>query len=372
MVKNNAKPQNKYYLLLWINYFFILLLLSANLSPFISPDVFWPISVLGLVMPAIILMNIFFLLLWIVLFRRYYFYSLIALMLSYSLILDHVQFNSSEPSTQEVLDNSVTILSYNVCNLSHNNTRISDKELRQKILEYTNGLKSDIICFQEFQTYPTYPINTVDIYKKGLGKKYVHSAPYLKKNIHKFLDLIVLYSKYSIVNAKDFYMDGKSYGFYVDMKIQNQIFRVFNLHLESNHLGKEDYQIFTEKDASFDDEKRNRIFGLLEKLKKYSLKRSKQVRIIKKEILRSPYPTLVAGDFNDTPASYTVQYVARGLTDAFREKGSGYSNTYNGNLPPMRIDYLLFDAKLKVNSYEVLEADLSDHFPILVNFSLNK
>ena len=370
MVKNKEKKQHRYFMLLWVNYFFILLLLLANLSPFIAPDIFWPISVLGLIMPAIILMNIFFLLMWIVLFKRYFFYSLMTLLLSYSIFLDHFQISGDKSSDIEPMANSVNILTYNVCNLSNNNAHISDKELRQEILDYTKNLNADIICFQEFQTYPTYPINTVDIYKKGLEKKYVHTTSYLNNNSHKFLDLLVLYSKYPIIDSKDFYLDGKAYGFYVDMKIQDQIFRVFNLHLESNHFGKKDYQIFTEKDASFDNEKRDRIFGLLEKLKKYSIKRSKQVRIIKREIQKSPYPTLVVGDFNDTPASYTFQYVSRDMIDAFRENGSGYSNTYNGNLPPMRIDYLLLDNSLKVNSYEVLDANLSDHFPVFVNFSI--
>ena len=370
MVEKKEKQQHRYFLFLWVNYFFILLLLLANLSPFIAPDIFWPISVLGLIMPAIILINIFFLLFWIVLFKRYFFYSLMVLMLSYSLFLDHFQVGGDDSVDIESTANSVNILTYNVCNLSNNNEHISDKELRKEILDYTNSLDADIICFQEFQTYPTYSINTVNIFEKGLEKAYVHTTPYLKNNKHKFLDLLVLYSNYPIINSKDFYLDGKTYGFYVDMKIQDHIFRVFNLHLESNHFEKKDYQIFTEKDASFDNEKRDRIFGLLEKLKKYSTKRSQQVRTIKQEILKSPYLTLVAGDFNDTPASYTFQYLSRGMTDAFREKGSGYSNTYNGNLPPMRIDYLLFDNSLKVNSYEVMEVDLSDHFPVFVNFSI--
>lgn len=371
MTKDSKKPVFKYYPFLWVNYFFIVLLLLSNLSPYVAPNIFWPISVLGLIAPAVMLINVFFLLLWIVLLKRYYFYSLMVLMLSYSLILDHFQINTTNVENSILPNESVSILSYNVCNLSHNNNHVSDKQLRKKILDYTNDLSADIICFQEFQTYPTYQINTVKDYKNGLGLKHVHTAQYLKNNTHKFLDLLVLYSRYPIVNSYDFYMDGKVYGFYVDLKIKGKTYRMFNLHLESNHFGIDDYQIFSEEDTNFDKDKRDRIFGLLDKIKKYSIKRSHQVRLIKKEILKSPYPVLVAGDFNDTPASYTYQYMSSDLLDAFREKGSGYSNTYNGDLPPMRIDYMLFDNLLKVNSYQVLEVDLSDHFPVMVNVTLD-
>jgi len=371
MTKDNKKSRFRYYPFLWINYFFIFLLLLANLSPYVAADVFWPISVLSLIAPAVILINSLFVLLWIIFLKRYYFYSLMVLLLSYSLILNHFQINTTNVESGISSDTSVSILTYNVCNLSHNNDHISDKDLRKKILDYSHGLAADIICFQEFQTYPTYRINTVKDYKKGLALKYVHTAQYLKHNTHKFLDLLVLYSKYPIINSYDFYMDGKLFGFYVDLNIKGKTYRMFNLHLESNHFEKNDYQIFSEKDTNFDKNKRNRISGLLEKLKKYSIKRSHQARLIKKEILKSPYPVLIAGDFNDTPASYTYQSISNGILDAFREKGSGYSNTYNGALPPMRIDYMLFDKLIKVNSYQVLEADLSDHFPVMVNVTLD-
>ena len=371
MTNTKAKSRYRFYPFLWINYVFIVLLLITNLTPFIAPDVFWPMTIMGLIFPAIVIINVLFFLFWLLLLKRYLFYSLLVLILSYSLIIDHFQF-SNKSDDGGIKTKLYRVLSYNGRNLSNNNHNRGDKIIRAQIMEYAASQDADIVCFQEFQTYPTRGVNTVKDYQHCLGLNHIYKSPYLLKNSHEFLDLLVLFSKYPILNTHDFYMDGKSYGFYADIKIDGNTIRVFNLHLESNHFNRNDYQIFTESDASFDAKKRNHVIGLLQKLKKYSIKRSYQSRTIKKEIENSPFPVIIMGDFNDTPASYTVQNISRGMKDAFKEKGIGYSNTYNGDLPPMRIDYLLFDKSFSIKDYQVLEADLSDHFPIIVNFGFKE
>lgn len=369
MTNKTEKPLFRFRPLLWINYIFIILLLLTNLSPVVAPDVFWPMTILGLGMPVLVLINAFFFLLWLVLFKRYLFYSLLAIILSYSIIGDHIRFNWDSQESSDAA--SIGIISFNARNLSNTNVNRGDKELRAQIMEYVATQPADIICFQEFQTYPTRGVNSVKNYQNRFNKKHVYTTQYLQHNTMEFVDLLVMFSKYPIKNSHDFYMDGKSYGFYVDLEIEGSIYRVFNLHLESNHFNLLDYQIFTETEAAFDAKKRNHVLWLLQKLKKYSVKRSYQARTIKTEIEKSPYQVIVVGDFNDTPASYTYQHISSGLTDAFHEKGLGYENTYNGNLPPMRIDYMLFDEAFTVINYHVLKPDFSDHFPLIVRFKLN-
>ena len=369
-----AKEAKKSYLhfrpFLWVNYVFIVLLLLTNLTPYVAPDIFWPFVLLSFSMPIIVLVNLLFFLMWLVLLKRYVYYSLLALILSYSIILNHVQFHFSDD--KQVNETALRLLSYNVRNLSNNNIHRSNKEIRAQIQGFVAAQKVDIVCFQEFQTYPKQHINTLNSFKEGLHLPYSHSAPYLKKNKFDFLDLFALFSDVPIENSHDFYMDGKCYGFYVDVRLDGMMTRVFNLHLESNHFNQLDYQIFTEAENTFNEKNRNHIVWLLQKLKKYGVKRSYQARSIRKEIEKSPYPVIVAGDFNDTPASYTYNHIANKLKDAFIEKGSGYGNTYNGSLPPMRIDYMLFDRKFEVLGFETLKPDLSDHFPQITQFSIQK
>ncbi|NPD46187.1 MULTISPECIES: endonuclease/exonuclease/phosphatase family protein [unclassified Lentimicrobium] len=289
--------------------------------------------------------------------------------MSYALVLDHFQF-FNESTIADSKASSFAILSFNARNLSNNNLSVGDKSIRNEIAGYVESQNADLICFQEFQSYPTKGVNSVEDYKKKLQRPHVFSAPYLKKNNHQFLDLLVMYSKYTIKNSKTFYMDGKIYGFYVDLEIENEMIRLFNLHLESNHFNKNDYDIFSDKEVNLNQKKRNQVVLLVQKLKKYSVKRSYQARTIRTEIEDSPYPVIVAGDFNDTPASYIYHHIRQDLLDAFKLKGSGYSNTYNGNLPPMRIDFMLFDPQMKIHDYQVLKPDLSDHYPILTHFTI--
>ena len=361
----NTKGKRRLRPLLWINYLFVILLLLTNVSPVLSPDLFWPIALFSLAFPFIVLINFLFFIYWLAVFKRYLFYSLLAMILSYSLILDHLQIRTSVTQTEE---NQISLLSFNVHNLSNTNINRGDKVIRNSILQFVDEQNADIICFQEFQSYPTRGVHTVNDFQKKLGHAYVHQFPYLQKNTHEFVDLMLVYSRFPIVDFQDFYMDGKTYGCYVDIDIEGKIHRLFNLHLESNHFDRNDYEIFSEKDVNLNEKKRNQILLLLQKIKKYSSKRALQARKIRSEIEISPYPVIVAGDLNDVPASFAFHHIKSNLKDAFREKGKGYSNTYNGNLPPMRIDYILVDPKIAILDYQVLEPDLSDHFPIIINF----
>lgn len=296
------------------------------------------------------------------------FYSLLALILSYSLIFDHFQISSFKNDSFQK-ENTVSILSFNAKNLSNNNYNRGDKVIRDSIMFFIDEQNADIICFQEFQSYPTRSVHSIKEYQETLGHKYVSEVPYLKKNTHEFVDLLVMFSKFPVFNQHPFYMDGKSYGFYLDISMKGDTIRVFNLHLESNHFNENDYSIFSEKEVNLNENKRNQILLLLQKIKKYSVKRSYQSRTIQNEIEQSPYPVIVAGDFNDTPSSFTVHYIRQDLKDAFREKGIGYGNTFNGNLPPMRIDYLFFPESMEVLDFKIIKTELSDHYPIQAHFT---
>lgn len=369
MTKKTQRTQFRFRPILWVNYIFIVLLLLTNLSPVVAPDLFWPISILGLSFPLLVIINFLFFIFWLLLWKRYLFYSALVIILSYSLIFDHFQINTDKVASS-LESSTFTVFTYNAQNLSNNNMSIGDKLIRSNIVDFAAVQNADILCFQEFQTYPTKGVNSVKDYQQKLKLPHVFITPYLLQNNHEFVDLLVLYSSYPIENSKKFYMDGKAYGFYVDLIIESHMIRLFNLHLESNHFNKTDYDIFSNKEVNLNQKKRNQVLLLMQKLKKYSVKRSYQARTIRKEIEESPYPVIIIGDFNDTPASYTYQHIRQDLQDAFKIKGKGYSNTYNGKLPPMRIDYMLFDSEFEILKYQVLNPNLSDHFPIITKLSI--
>ena len=83
--------------------------------------------------------------------------------------------------------------------------------------------------------------------------------------------------------------------------------------------------------------------------------RAHQAEEIQRHIDGSPYPVILCGDFNDTPLSYT-----------YIEKGRGIGNTYIGEFPSFRIDYVLHSPTLYTVGYIREDITLSDHYPIKV------
>ena len=106
------------------------------------------------------------------------------------------------------------------------------------------------------------------------------------------------------------------------------------------------------------------------KLKIAFIKRSAQVVKIKAHAAHCLYPYIISGDFNDTPASYAVNEMAKGLKNAFREQGSGFGRTYNGNFPNFQIDYIMASPQFNVLSYLIIQKKLSDHYPVRSDLQL--
>jgi endonuclease/exonuclease/phosphatase family metal-dependent hydrolase len=103
-------------------------------------------------------------------------------------------------------------------------------------------------------------------------------------------------------------------------------------------------------------------------LKRGFVRRALQAQLVKEHVDRSPYPVIIAGDFNDTPVSYAYRKIRKGLNDSFVSSGYGAGFTYKGNYPPNRIDYILYDKSLTSTSFEIRKVKFSDHYPIIAWF----
>ena len=157
---------------------------------------------------------------------------------------------------------------------------------------------------------------------------------------------------------------------YADLRFQKQTFRVYNVHLQSIKFQPEDYEYLhqVQEDIQTDMSSSRRIGG---RLKRAFIKRSKQVALVKKHTSTCTTPYLLAGDFNDTPVSYTVNQMANGLVNTFKEKGSGLGVTYNGNFPNFQIDYILATPNFGVRNYRIIDKKLSDHFAVRADLELD-
>jgi endonuclease/exonuclease/phosphatase family metal-dependent hydrolase len=99
-------------------------------------------------------------------------------------------------------------------------------------------------------------------------------------------------------------------------------------------------------------------------------KRAEQARAVRDHVSACKGQKIVCGDFNDSPVSYSYQTIGSGLQDAFILKGRGFGKSFDTKLGWFRIDFVLPDPSIQVNSYRSIRKNLSDHYPVLVTMDL--
>ena len=125
------------------------------------------------------------------------------------------------------------------------------------------------------------------------------------------------------------------------------------------------------KPTSDIDENEEKARGLVRKFLPVFKTHQEQVEILKDFIKQSPYPVILAGDFNSVPNSYEYYTISDILQDCFLEAGNGFSTSFHDYKFPIRIDYIFSSKELKPLSYKVDRTKkLSDHYPVMATFSL--
>ena len=79
-------------------------------------------------------------------------------------------------------------------------------------------------------------------------------------------------------------------------------------------------------------------------------------------------PTVLCGDFNDTPGSQVYKRLKETFDDAWELTGQGKGWTYSADNPRKRIDYVWIskDAKIEPIGAHVPASEASDHRPLVV------
>jgi len=210
-------------------------------------------------------------------------------------------------------------------------------------------------------------------FTNGLHDSYYHLKNYVDMKDRKKIFALATFSRWPIARIGHLRMkERNTFAIFTDLVMEQDTVRVYNIHLESIRFGKNDYSFYAqltdqtiEQDKSFN--LKEGFFKIFSKIKKAFVIRANQVELLKQDIARSPYPVIVCGDFNDTPASYTYRRMTEGMNDSFRKAGNGiFGSTYTGNFPSFRIDYILFDDAFTAFNYSKSNVNLSDHYPIQV------
>lgn len=339
-----------------------MLLVLSCLSRFISPIMFQLPALLGIAFPVLLLINALWVGWWLVFGKKYALLSIVALIASSWNIRQHLSFNcaANEPKG----DFSVMTFNVKVFDLYSWNHNSASKD---SILALIFRANPDIICFQEFYTDNT---NHFNILKK-LNPVYPHHV------FHRTLKMepgqqwgIATFSKFPIAHSEPiaFPFARHNLSLLTDVVVRHDTVRVFNTHLQSIHLEKYEYEGLTKFESG--REALRPFIGIYIKMKNAFKSRAHQSELLAEKINASPHRVLVCGDFNDTPNSYAYRTILSDkLNDSFKEFGCGIGRTYSGPVPALRIDYILADKSMKIQTHRIFENYWSDHFAVMSDLS---
>ena len=344
--------KRSYYWLRWINIFVIIATLLVYVAPSISPAFFWPMALLGVFFPTLVLLNLLFILLWLGLRNRYFLMSLITLFVGFNELSLLINFNSRSTTTT----NSINISSYNIRNLSSKLLGKSQDQTYEDFSIVLLELDADIMSFQEFSNSSN---RLVKIKSFATDKKKLDYEVYQPTNSR-----LAIWSRYPILKKDIHFFTGKINGYqWADIKVDSKTFRLFNLHLQSNAISSIADDVAA--NGNINDKKTWQQFkSMIGRFKRAVIKRADQAEQVAEIIKKSPHPVIVMGDLNDVPQSYSYRLISNALQDTFREKGNGMGFTYVGPIPGLRIDYIFADPKLKVLDFDRGNRNYSDHRPV--------
>ncbi len=330
-------------ILLWLNFGLILTTAACYIAPNFPPSSFWPAIFLGMAFPVLVIFHFIFIMSWAIFKKWYFVLSLVCVIVCWENIGLLVGHPFKVTDMRKIPTTKIVSL----------NAAQGKFDSDEAISNFIEKEKPDILCLQEFYIKSTKWKGAVPLYEHQKTRK-----------------TQTILSKHPIQNSGivDIVGSNGSNGCsWADIKIQDQIIRFYNLHLSSNRIsGKVDNLAEnTEVNNLNDKETWRETRSILSLVKESAKIRGKQAKTIKQHIASSPHPVIVCGDFNDPPQSYTYNVLSQNLKDHFKEQGTGRGFTYNGNIPFLKIDYILSSPSIPVYSHEVIREDFSDHFPVI-------
>lgn len=330
--------------------------------------------------------NVVFIFLWLFTKKKLRaFFSLITIIICWSVcrpLLGFNYFGKNNISPTEVT--GLKVMTWNV-HMFDLGEWTKDKASKAKILKLITEENPDVLCLEEFY-WDAKDVSSpyTDIIQQS-GYPYVQFGPDGLMNKQSMTinaakgDKIhigmAIFSKYPLRNGQH-YILGPNYSLLsAELVIDsNHIFNINATHLTSVGFGKGEMNYISEvKSKGVDAQDEDQSKSLLKKLRNASAHRAGLANKIDSLKKGMDYPVILCGDFNDVPGSYVYSKVKGDLADAFVQKGTGMGRTFRYISPTLRIDYILYDdSALDIEGYERPDVSLSDHFPVIANFSLKK
>lgn len=340
-------------------------LLISYLAPVVNPARVLLPALFGLAYPFLLIANLLLLCYWLIRLNRAVFISLLIILLGWNHLNNFLPLNFKDSDIPESAspDRIIKVLSYNVRGFDVYHWK-SGLQAKYEILRFIDKQEPDILCFQEYYT-STRKGETHTEVKKLLASLPESAVYYTADHTNRNGFGIATFSRYPIIKKSRIPFNSSfNSAMYTDIVVRRDTLRVFNIHLQSIKFHKDNYDFMDTVRLKYSNEQMREIRKIGSRLKTAFTLRAEQADMISNYIKDSPYGVIVMGDFNDTPQSYAYRKIRRGLQDTFRKAGGGFGNTYSGELPSFRIDYILVSEPMIPYGFQRIKTDYSDHYPI--------
>ncbi len=317
-----------------VNSILATLLLLSYIVPYISPKTFSLLSIVSLAVPVLIILNILFLIYWLVKLKKQLVISGIVLIFGWMISSSFYEFSEKKV----LLNDDIKVMSYNVRMFNHYKWN-EDTELAQKTFDFISEKSPDILMLQEFYDSPAISFSYPFKYIKTKSKK------------NKFG--LAIYSKYQIINSGSLDLENSANNIiFADIIKDEDTIRLYNIHLESLKINP--------NKEHFGEENNEKLLGRLQTTFK---KQASQVAIFLSHEKTWSGKKVIGGDFNNTAFSWVYNNISSHKKDAFVEAGKGFGKTFDYSFP-MRIDFILTSQEIEINHFTTFDEKFSDHFPI--------
>ena len=325
------------------------LLVLAYLSVIVDPAKAWFFTLFGLLYPLVLPVTLV-LFLW-ALVRRSHMRGILLLALLPSLIFAgrYIQLRRHAPEGE----GSLKVISYNVGLFAHGPAGTDRLVLADSVSRWLLSQDADIICLQEFHL----PLNqSVDAWLQKHFPGYQAEYYVFTGQSGQFGNLTLSRRRISGKGRMNF-EHSTNLALWTDVRLDSTTLRLYNCHFESYNISLSN---LVKKDGAVEETER--------KMRRSITERPKQVAEVLRDVDRAPVRSVVLGDFNDNPLSYTYFRLLRGRKDSFVAAGRGFGATYRSLWPLLRIDYILYPPPLEAVTCSTPSVPYSDHYPIIATY----
>ncbi len=353
-------------------------MLLLYILPVTNQRLSWFINLVALLLPFLLVLQIGFFIFWLFAKRKLVWIPVITLLLCWNLIGSLIGFHpAAKKKSKEDTDFRVATWNTHLFNFFENNGKLDAGMMKE-----AKDFHADVFAVQEFVfSLDSSSSITLDKVKQRLGFKYVVAANdrafgvhtnYKQRNERYHPFCVAIFSNHPILQWKKV-QSLKEYNhtfLWADILVNTDTVRIFNIHLQSMHFGRNEYAFIENIDQQDMDNVQSGSKNIIRKMRSAYMLRAGQALDVKKEIEQSPYPVIVCGDMNDVPNSFAYQTISKNLYDSYTEKGWGIGRTFQFLSPTLRIDYVLHSKQVELKHVQIIRPSPGDHNPVIADFKI--